>query len=466
MKTSSVLHIGFDDTDSKNGMCTTFLAYKIVEYLKKAQVKFLDYPYLIRFNPNIPWKTRGNGAVALKIKTNKPDYIKKSLIRFIKKYSAVNDGANPGLVFYQHENIPKEFAEFGRLALCNLIKRNKAKEFTLRNGIESFYLGNGQGLVGAIGAIGYFFDDHTFELISYRKKPNFGKKREISKESVKKMQDLTHPHTFNSYDEEKDRILISPHGPDPVLFGIRGDDINSVIRGSSLVQSSEKYDGYMVFRSNQGTGAHLKNQLNIHNLEPFSSGYIVGRILDSPQIEKGGHVFFSIISNGKEIKCAVYKPTGMTMIASNLIKGDLVRLGGGIRKASKHHQRILNAEFLQILELKTNIKLVNPICHNCRKKMKSKGKNQGFECIKCGNVFSHKVPKKIPRTIKKQLYLPVLSAHRHLTRPMQRIEKINERIEFDDSIEWFHTSMTDSKPQNHTIRVTVQNPHLSSNLIL
>ena len=65
MKPSSILHIGFDDTDSRNGMCTTFLAYKIVEYLKKEHTEFLDYPYLIRFNPNIPWKTRGNGAVAI-----------------------------------------------------------------------------------------------------------------------------------------------------------------------------------------------------------------------------------------------------------------------------------------------------------------------------------------------------------------------------------------------------------------
>ncbi len=37
MKTNSILHIGFDDTDSRNGMCTTFLAYKIVEYLKKEE---------------------------------------------------------------------------------------------------------------------------------------------------------------------------------------------------------------------------------------------------------------------------------------------------------------------------------------------------------------------------------------------------------------------------------------------
>jgi tRNA(Ile2)-agmatinylcytidine synthase len=272
MKETSFLHIGFDDTDSRKGMCTTFLAYKIVEYLKKEKVKFLDYPYLIRFNPNVPWKTRGNGAVALKIETRKPRLIKNNIIKYIKKYSAVKDGANPGLVFYQQKNVPENFAKFGKMALDRLVSRNEAKKFVRANKLETYHLGNGQGLIGAIGAIGYDFRDHTFELISYRDKVNLRKKREIFKDSVEKMQRLTFPRTFNSFDESKNRILIAPHGPDPVLFGIRGEDPDAVIKGASLVKSKEKFCGYMVFRSNQGTGDHLQNELDVKNLKPFSSG--------------------------------------------------------------------------------------------------------------------------------------------------------------------------------------------------
>lgn len=441
MKTRSVLHIGFDDTDSRKGMCTTFLAYKIVEYLKKEQVHFLDYPYLIRFNPNIPWKTRGNGAVAIKIKTEKPDTIKKNIIEFIKKYSSINEGANPGLVFYQQEKIPEHFSKFGKTALCRLISRNQAKEFASKNDVESFYLGNGQGLVGAIGAIGYSFDDHTFELISYRKESNFGKKREIYKESVKEMQNLTRSRTFNSFDEEKNRVLIAPHGPDPVLFGVRGEDVESVLKGALMVRAAEKFAGYMVFRSNQGTGAHLKNELDVSDLKPFSSGTISGKISNEPKIKLGGHVIFSIIKDGQEVQCAVYKPTGITQIASKLIKGDVVKVGGGIRKASKNHQRTLNVEFLQVLELEKNLKMVNPFCPACKKRMKSKGKNQDFECIKCGSTSKHKTLEEIPREIEKRLYVPILSAHRHLTRPLQRIGKSNKKIKFSDSEKWFHVSL-------------------------
>jgi tRNA(Ile2)-agmatinylcytidine synthase len=458
MKTDSILHIGFDDTDSRKGMCTTFLAYKIVEYLKKERVKFLDYPYLIRFNPNVPWKTRGNGAVALKIKTDKPEFIKKNLIEFIKKYSAIEDGANPGLVFYQNEKIPSHFSEFGHKALCNLIKRNNAKKFVSKNGLESFYLGNGQGLVGAIGAIGYAFDDYTYELISYRNKSNFGKKREILKESVKKMQNLTYPNTFNNFDEEKDRILIAPHGPDPVFFGVRGEDVDSVIQGKSLIHSPEKFDGYMIFRTNQGTGAHLKNKLDIHDLKPFSSGYVTGKVSDMPKVEIGGHVIFSIMKDDQKINCAVYKPTRLTKITSKLIKGDVIKVGGGIRKATKNHKRILNVEFLELLRLEKNMKAVNPLCHTCNKRTKSKGKNQGFECVKCKKTFSSKTFEEIPREIECRLYVPILSAHRHLTRPIQRIGKLNNKIEFDNSRKWFYISKSGQTVKKLEIKINTRKP--------
>ena len=437
MKNSTVLHIGFDDTDSRKGMCTTYLAYRIVEYLKKEQVKFLDYPYLIRFNPNVPWKTRGNGAVALKIATDKPETVKKNIVQFVKKYSAIKDGANPGLVFYKNEKIPKNFSDFGKDALCKLVSRGYAKQFASENGLETFSLGNGQGLIGAIGAIGYDFRDHTFELISYRDKTNFGKKREIVKESVRKMQKMTFPKTFNSFDDAKNRVLIAPHGQDPVFFGVRGEDVNSVIKGASLVQSNEKMNGYMVFRSNQGTGDHLENELDMENLKPFSSGYVIGTVSSKPITEKGGHVFFSITNGNNTVNCAAYKQTGLGTIVSQLIKGDLVKIGGGVRKASKNHERVLNTEFLQILKLEKEILWENPSCHKCNKSMKSQGKNQGYRCVRCGRESLSKIKKVVPRTIKKQFYIPVSTAHRHLTRPKQRIKKFNTKLQFDNSSRWF-----------------------------
>src|ERR1700704_2607003 len=61
-----VLRIGVDDTDSLRGMCTTFLATELVRDLTKTW-DLIGFPRLVRLNPNIPWKTRGNGAICVRI---------------------------------------------------------------------------------------------------------------------------------------------------------------------------------------------------------------------------------------------------------------------------------------------------------------------------------------------------------------------------------------------------------------
>ena len=437
MNKESVLNIGFDDTDSPTGMCTTFLAYKIVDLLQKQKTEFLDFPKLIRFNPNIPWKTRGNGAVSLKIKTNQPSKIKKQIKNLVSKYSDTKNGANPGLVFFENDLIPPEFTKFSNLALWQLINRNNAKKFVKKNNLDFYYEGNGQGLIGAISAIGYDFSDHTLELLSYRKKSKFGKERIISAESVKKMQENTFPYTFNSFDTKKSRVLITPHGPDPVFYGVRGENVDSLVTATKILQSNEKLDGYMIFKSNQGTGDHLKNELNSETMKPYASGTLIGTVSNTPKITKGGHVFFTINSKNNEFWCAVYKETGMSTIASNLIIGDKILVGGGVRKASKNFPRIINLEFIKIISLKKNLSQTNPICKKCKKKMKSKGRNQGFQCIKCGAKNLKKTSLEIPRQIKKQLYIPKISAHRHLTRPLQRTGKTNKTSKFDASQSWF-----------------------------
>jgi len=435
MQQKAVLHIGFDDTDSPKAMCTTYLAYKIVNSIKN-EVEFLDVPHLIRFNPNIPWKTRGNGAIALSIKTKKPEKIKKIVKQLVTKYSDCKGGANPGLVFYEKSKIETKLQKFSELALWKLINRNDAKHFASKNGLDFMYLGNGQGLVGAIGAIGYRFKDHTFELLTYRRKSHFGKKRQIKKQSVREMQEKTFPYTFNSFDKKKNRILISPHGPDPVFFGLRGENPKSVIDASKLIQTKEKLEGYLTFKTNQGTSDHLKNEIDPMKFESYTSGTITGTVFKEPYMQRGKHVIFSLDVNDKKIMCAVYRPTKITFIAMELKKGDKIQVGGGVRKASKLHGRIFNNEFINILKLENEFQVTNPLCKNCNKRMKSKGKNQGYQCVKCGKKSNNKEIHKVKRNLKHKLYLPDVSAHRHLTRPLQRIGVLNKQTKFNNDLKW------------------------------
>ena len=87
-------------------------------------------------------------------------------------------------------------------------------------------------------------------------------------------------------------------------------------------------------------------------------------------------------------------------------------------------------------ELKTKYQSINPPCKKCKKRMKSKGKNQGYQCIKCGSKSSSKKIIKLPRLISKTLYIPTISAHRHLTRPKQRLRTINQKNQFSKKIQW------------------------------
>ena len=105
------MHIGLDDTDSTRKGCTTYVAALLVEKLEKLNVKFLDYPNLIRLNPNVPWKTRGNGALCLRIEYDEDieDQIKEAAISLVEEHADLNfKGTDPGIVFFKNTIIPKE----------------------------------------------------------------------------------------------------------------------------------------------------------------------------------------------------------------------------------------------------------------------------------------------------------------------------------------------------------------------
>lgn len=60
-------YIGIDDTDSPDGMCTTFLASTILNEFRGNGIEIIGHPRLIRLNPFARFKTRGNGGVSFKL---------------------------------------------------------------------------------------------------------------------------------------------------------------------------------------------------------------------------------------------------------------------------------------------------------------------------------------------------------------------------------------------------------------
>ena len=422
-KESKFIHIGFDDTDSISGKCTTNLAFKVVSKLTNdLGVTFVDYPLLVRLNPNIPWKTRGNGAVCMRIKTNNSAQIIEFLLEILKSESDIPNGANPGLAIFEGESIPFLLKQFSGRAMNDVIKIEEAEKLAEQLSVQIFKYGYGRGIIGAMASIGSLLEgDHTYEAIAYRKDEYLGSARILDKLKVSKLDINTYPLTFNCYDKINDRILIAPHGPDPVFCGIRGEDPQSVIKSLQEVMEMEKLQGYMVFRTNQGTNMHLQNELSRSEIRTHRAGYIRCIVTKKPLIIRGGHVIFEVSDfSNKKYPVAVYEPTGLGYIASKLMEGDYIDIGVGVSMKSPHKTNILNVEYLSILKIAKEISNINPKCDTCDKRMKSEGKNKGFQCKICGDKKDSKILVTNPRYIQLGMYLPNLKAHRHLTKPLHR----------------------------------------------
>ena len=121
--TLTAVHLGMDDIDSPRGGCTTHFASLLVEELTELGAKWLDYPNLIRLNPNIPYRTRGNGAIALRFEIDAADVDqilpKSSLL--LKEYLKEDyPNTNPGMVIATGE-VPADLLGFSKRALWRAV---------------------------------------------------------------------------------------------------------------------------------------------------------------------------------------------------------------------------------------------------------------------------------------------------------------------------------------------------------
>jgi tRNA(Ile2)-agmatinylcytidine synthase len=235
--------------------------------------------------------------------------------------------------------------------------------------------------------------------------------------------------------------LIAPHGPDPVFCGIRGEDQEIVLNGLKMLKIEEKLEGYLIYRTNQGTSMHLQNKLELSNTKTYTSGFSRCKVVTNPYTIQGGHVLFIVGDDSNTCLAAVYEPTGLTTIASQLHIGDFIEIGFGVRKATSKHTKVLNIEYILVLKTVDIYEFINPSCKNCGKRMKSEGKNKGFQCKRCKTLdrYGEKVKLLKPRTIKENLYIPTAKAQRHLTKPMHRygMEKKGWNTKNNIFLKWF-----------------------------
>jgi tRNA(Ile2)-agmatinylcytidine synthase len=414
--------IGIDDTDSNEGMCTTYLGALLLDELQ-AYGTVETLPLLVRLNPTIPYKTRGNAAVALKLKTDSPEKVTTHVLSRIEELARMEcEKTNPGVVFIlgkDFENIKHVLGSFLEEAVRDVIEIQRAKSLISKFGISSKGFKNGRGLIGALAACGAMLNledwDHTFEYLAYRQKEKWGTSREIEKESFFEADRETYPETWDTVDLTNRLVVCVPHSADPVLFGIRGKSPEIVTKAAGMIKA-EPLERFAVYRTNQGTDMHLLPAKNISEVQDMHSYRLDGTVFAVPKTICGGHVFFPLRDGeGSEIDCAAFEPTkSFRELVRKLIPGDRVTLSGSVTSST------LNIEKIEIKKLASLYIEENPECPVCKKHMKSAGKGQGFRCKKCGTEALSKIRRETERDIKRGLFEVPPCSRRHLAKPLVR----------------------------------------------
>ncbi|TMI67464.1 DUF1743 domain-containing protein [Candidatus Bathyarchaeota archaeon] len=427
-------HIGIDDTDSPRGGCTTYTMSILSDRLQHEELELDGYPCLVRLNPNVPWKTRGNAATALHLKVPKTRIgeVKEAAIEIVEETSDVSQpNTDPAIVFLEGP-VPSILRHFYSRALTDILTVEEAEQLAAEAGVESCLIKGNRGTVGALAAVGADLnrDDHTFEMIAYRRKENRGTKRKVDPESVMEMNSKMGDSTFNNLDPDTGRILVAPHGPDPVLFGVRGEDPWSVAEAFKMIRPNEPVERATLFKTNQGTDAHFSRSRWITELQADQSGNITGEVMTHPVSNLGGHVFFRLLDNSGEVDCAAYEPTGpFRDEVLLLVPGDRIRAFGGVGSGPLG-VLTFNMEKFEVIHLVECTESKRRSCKKCGGSLESMGRGQGGRCRRCGYRLSGPLKDLIPkrRQIQPGLHMPPPRALRHLTKPFSRIERQKTNI--------------------------------------
>jgi tRNA(Ile2)-agmatinylcytidine synthase len=402
--------IGIDDTDSPQGMCTTYLGAVLARRLIREHMRVRE-ARLVRLNPNVTWKTRGNAAVMLDVEGD-PDRafeITCSLVEELADQSCEN--TNPGVVVLEHRPDPA----FYRKAVTDFCTIEEAVATLETAGARFHGWKNRRGLIGATAAVASELSDMTSEILVYRQPERFGTPRDVSRESLFAAEAATFPHTWDTVDVTNDVVVCVPHTPDPVLFGIRGRNPQWVMAARQMV-ASEPSGIEQIWVTNQGTDAHLLPGTT-GRLSELLSYYVPGTITSPPKTKEGGHVSFIMKDGDFAVRGMAYEPTkNFRQIIRQLLPGDRVIVVGSFKKGS------VNLEKIRIVSLGKAETIRPPLCTICNKRMTSDGKGKGWKCKKCGARADIPEVQETPRNLIPGWYEVPPTARRHLAKPLCRGE--------------------------------------------
>lgn len=421
--------VGLDDTDSRTrGMCTTYAAAVLAERVRDAGGR-VERIVLIRLNPAVEYKTRGNAALAVHCDLGVDETFELATALVDEIAETADDRTNPGVVVTDDDL--GERADWLRTLPQRAIREILDPETGVRDpltasGYRHRGWGNGRGLVGASAAAGAWEglgegspdswpDDWTYECLTYRERDRWGSEREVDPESVFSVADEYYPRIWDTVDRGEGEAVCVPNTPGPVLYGIRGDDRATVEVAAEAIES-EPIARQATFVTNQGTDQHIRT-VEPDDIAADRAVRVTGEVIDAPETREGGHVFFTLGFPGvaaAPLTCAAFEPTKRFRDRVRALRaGDRLtvcgEVSGGTCKLEKFAVRDLNTTAL-----------VTPDCPECGRSMKSAGANAGYRCRDCGTEAEGKVEQSIARDLEGGWYEVPPCARRHVAKPLVR----------------------------------------------
>lgn len=390
--------VGVDDTDARTGGCTTRVGLDLVEAIDR---ELLGRPRLVRLDPMAPWKTRGNGAVALRFAGDATAEVAERAWRVVT--DRARPDADPGLVVLDD----RPSRDLYEAAVTRLVAWD---EVELPDGAVVF---GGRGRLGAMAAVAWRPGDATVEHLVYREPGRCGTPRDVDPASVRAVAEEA-GSAWDCYDFGEEEPVMVPNGPDPVLFGIRGDDADEVEMLADRV-SSEPVAARATFLTNQGTDDHVV-ACEVADLAPARNVAVQGRVATEPRIVAGGHTFVDLDDGTGTCTLAAYEPTKrFRRVVRALREGDEVLAVGGTPDGTT-----VNLEKLHVDALTDVVETDNPRC--CGSTMDSAGYGAGYRCDGCGRrVGEREAPtRRVDRGLSEGWHEVPPCARRHLAKPLKR----------------------------------------------
>jgi len=439
----TALLLAFDDTDSRAGGCTTYLAFHVLLALPELALGGL--PRLVRLNPNVPWKTRGNGAVCLPLVHPTGPSVRVGELRG-HEVLAFPDGAaaepTPELLQRVWDVVRAQAQADAQPAVAlasdplpaaaylqavqTRVDADAARALLDSMGVLHREAGTHRALAGCLGALAWPGPATSHEFLAYREPQRWGTPRSVRREPLASL-DATGA-TFHTTDPRTGDLLCVPHGSDPVLIGLRGRDPEALLHAATRTLPfalGEPVDGWLLWDTNQGSGDHVTPVGTLEAAPEWGTVELAAKVAERP-VGHASHAFVALEDQrGVRFTAAAFAQTGALRDAvRGLWPGDETVVVGAMGEPAAGTEvpgPTVNLEKLQVVRLAPRLGPPhNPPCPSCGRRMKSAGAGQGLRCRSCGTKAPDdaRVRDASPPDVTVGWHEAAASGRRHLHRPL------------------------------------------------